>query len=236
VASLLFSLRAKLVTFAIQLCMGGKVKSAINFKLGIASTCVAFAVVSGGCAMFEPKAERYVPPPMGSTWVSERRDTGSYGSGTVRVSGKRGEQTWQGQRVIAFESTDLTTLALQDGSWVGQTRGGNPVFTWDPPISYQWPLEVGKSWQRNFRVTIHASKQTVQVNDTQTVEAYEDVTVPAGTFKAFKLRTIGPNNDDVTWFSPELGIFVKQSLKRTAKSPLGLGTREIELISQAIRP
>lgn len=197
---------------------------------------VAAVVVAGGCAMFEPKAERYVPPPLGSTWVYERRDTGSFGSGTSTMTNKRGEQMWQGQKVLSFETSDLTTLALQNGDWVGQTRGGKPAFSWDPPLAWPWPIEVGKSWQRSFRVTIHATNQTVQVNDTQTVEAYEDVTVPAGTFKAFRIRTTSPTNDDINWFSPELGVWVKQSLRRTEKNALKPGTRETVLVSQTIRP
>ena len=68
------------------------------------------------------------------------------------------------------------------------------------------------------------------------VEAYEDVTVPAGTFKAFKVRTTDTmGNDNVVWFSPELGIFVKQNNRRTAQHAQGPGTRDIELVSQSIR-
>jgi hypothetical protein len=60
--------------------------------------------------------------------------------------------------------------------------------------------------------------------------------VPAGTFKAFKVTssdTLG--NENVVWFSPELGLFLKQTLRRTEKHPAGAGTRETELVSQTIR-
>jgi len=60
--------------------------------------------------------------------------------------------------------------------------------------------------------------------------------VPAGTFKAFRVRstdTLG--NDNVVWFAPQLGIFVKQNLRRTDQSAQGAGTRDIELVSQTIR-
>lgn len=45
---------------------------------------------------------------------------------------------------------------------------------------------------------------------TDVVAAYENVVVPAGTFKAFKLTssdTLG--NENVTWFSPQLGLFIR---------------------------
>ena len=40
---------------------------AFNLKLKMASAGLAVALVSGGCAMMAPKAERYVAPPLGST-------------------------------------------------------------------------------------------------------------------------------------------------------------------------
>lgn len=60
--------------------------------------------------------------------------------------------------------------------------------------------------------------------------------MPAGTFKAFKVGcsyTYG--SEEISWLSPELGIWVKQSLKRVASSPFGDGTQEMELVSQTIR-
>jgi hypothetical protein len=81
-------------------------------------------------------------------------------------------------------------------------------------------------------MTIHAANRTIPYVLTQTVEAYEDVMVPAGTFKAFKVSTVTSLGDEnLVWFSPELGIFVKQSLKRTGQHAQGPGTREIQLLA-----
>lgn len=147
-----------------------------------------------------------------------------------------GERMWQGQKLNAYESQDLTLLARPTGDWVAQVKGDTPMVSWDPPVTWNWPLEVGKTGTRSFRVTLHWTKQTIPVEDRWTVEAYEDVTVPAGTFKAFRVRTTdNMGNDNVNWFSPELGIFVKSSLKRSAKHSAGAGTREIELVSHTIR-
>jgi hypothetical protein len=203
----------------------------------IVAVSVAVAVMAGGCASLAPKAERYVPPPLGATWVNERRDTGSYGSTTVQAPGKRGERVWQGKPVITFEGPDVTLVASStSGAWLAQVRGDTPVLSWDPPLSWDWPLEVGKTWTKKYTVTNHATKQTIPFETTQKVEAYEDVTVPAGKFKAFKVTTIDTlGNQNVNWFSPELGIFVKTSLRRTEKHPLGPGTRETQLVSQTIK-
>ena len=191
----------------------------------------ATALLAAGCAMMAPKAERYVAPPLGTTWESTRRDSGSYGSGAAKVSSRRGERQWQGEKVLTFEG-EMTILAKPTGNWIGFFKGDTPVMTWDPPLNWEWPLEVGKTWTREQRVTIHAAKRTIPYRLTEKVEAYEDVTVPAGTFRAFKVSTVTSLGDEnLVWFSPAHGVFVKQSLRRTAKHAQGPGTREIELLS-----
>lgn len=201
-------------------------------RLHGAAAGLAAAVVVSGCAMMAPHAERYVPPALGSTWETMRHDTGSYGSGSVKLTGRRGERKYQGEQALTFEFPDNVIVANQTGNWIGIFNGDKPVITWDPPLTWDWPLEVGKSWTRAQRMTIHAAKATVPYTVTQKVEAYEGVTVPAGTFKTFKVSTVTSLGDEnLVWFSPEHGIFVKQSLKRTAKHRQGAGTREIELLS-----
>src|SRR5512134_3741650 len=167
----------------------------------------ALALLGGGCGLMAPKAERYVPPAVGTTWESLVQNTGSYGSGSLRVPGKRSERMLQGSPVIQFDGATGSILARPNGDWIGIYKGDTPMVTWDPPLHWQWPLEVGKSWTRAQRVTNHGAKQTTAYELTQKVEAYEDVTVPAGTFKAFRVSTVNSLGDDnMVWFSPDLGI------------------------------
>ena len=206
----------------------------ISFRQKVAGAGIALTLVTAGCAMMAPKAEHYVAPPLGSTWTQVQNSTGSYGSGSTKVSTKRGERTWQGQRYITFEGS-TALLADSDGNWVGIVSGDKPIITWDPPIGWDWPLEVGKSWAKTSSVTIHAAKKTIPFKYTGKVEAYEDVTVQAGTFKAFKISSSNTLGDETTyWFSPELGTNVKLIQERTAQSPSGPGTRETQIASQTI--
>jgi len=201
----------------------------LNSRLPVATAVLVVAAV--GCAMMEPTAERYVAPPVGTTWKSAQHDTGSYGSGSAQDSARRGERTWQGQSVITFEGRNGTIVATPGGNWLGIFAGDKAILSWDPPLSWPWPLEVGKSWTHQHRLTFHAAGRTVSFSLAQKVESYEDATVPAGTFKTFKVSSVSSlGEENVFWFSPELGIFVKQSLKRTAQHPQGPGTREIELL------
>jgi len=207
-----------------------------SVKLYLVIAVLALALVSGGCAMMAPKAERYVAPPLGSTFTMARSDTGSYGSGTSQTTSKVTERMWEGKRMIAFVSPTGVILENADGSWAAMLGPDDkPMFTWEPPIVYDFPLEVGKTWTKSYRVTMHAAKQTIPFESTGKVEAYEDVTVPAGTFKVFKVSTSDTlGNESVSWFCPEFGIFIKRVERRTAKSPSGLGTREQELISHTM--
>ena len=208
----------------------------ISIQQQIASVGLVLAMASGGCAMMAPKAERLVPAPIGSTWTQEQNTSGSYGSGKVQTTVTRGERMWQGQKVIAYQNPQTAILADFEGSWIGVVSGDKAIMTWDPPLRWDWPLEVGKTWTKNYRVTIHARSQTYPFEITQKVEAYEDVTVPAGTFKAFKISTSDTlGNENMNWFSPELGIFVKSINTRTAKHAAGPGRQETEIIAQTIR-
>lgn len=199
----------------------------------VTASATAAALVSTGCGLMEPRAERYVAPPVGTTWVTSVRNTGSYGSGSRQSQGRRGERMWEGAPVITWEGGPAGTIfARQNGNWIGIFQGDKPVITWEPLTGWQWPLEVGKSWTQSMRMTIHATNTTIPFERTQKVEAYEDVTVPAGTFKAYRISTVNTLGDqNVIWYSPEHGIFLKQMNRRTEKHRQGPGTQDTEVVS-----
>lgn len=168
-----------------------------------------------------------------------QKNTGSYGNGQVTTTATRmAPRTWKGQQVAVYANEPGLTLYQlpPNGNFVGFFNGENPVMTYDPPTGYDWPLEVGKSWTRRITMTIHQNNQVIPIESKSTVEAFEDVTMPGGTFKAFRIRTVdNQGNNDVNWFSAELGVFIKQKLTRTAANPQGPGTREVETIRQTIK-
>jgi hypothetical protein len=213
-------------------------KSIASMKLYVAWFGLAAAVLTGGCATVEPKAERYVAPPLGSTWTTAQRNTGSFGSGDVQVQTTRGEQTWQGRQVVTFVNSQATILANPDtGAWIAVLGpDGKAVVSFDPPIGFNFPLSVDKTWTNSIKMTMHAANRTIPFDGTCKVESYGDVKVRAGTFKVFKLScTYTTGLEETFWFSPEMGIFVKSSQKRAANNPSGAGTRETELVSVTIR-
>jgi hypothetical protein len=88
-----------------------------------------------------------------------------------------------------------------------------------PPLGYpdpiiDFPLTVGKKWEYEFKST---SGEQYKRRSKYTVEAYEPVTVPAGTFQAFKItmitETIGSfkaSEKDQYWYCPEVKYIVKR--------------------------
>ena len=111
----------------------------------------------------------------------------------------------------------------------------------DPPIQvYSYPLEPGKSWQLKYRNTRDDGK--VFDNDrSTTVGGWEDVTVPAGTFKALKVsaltyyrRTDGGGGGKIVvnyWYAPEVKRAVKVEDVNIANSGVVQQDLTSELIS-----
>ncbi|MEN9314925.1 MAG: hypothetical protein RIS35_1318 [Pseudomonadota bacterium] len=205
----------------------------------IAVAGLASALLAVGCAMLPPTVDAYRPLPIGATWTNSRTDTGSYGSGTTQETITFAERTWQGRPVVALEGRQGAIIQQrQDAKWLAiVSSGGRPLITYDPPLGFDYPIAVGRTWKTKHRVTNYMANRSVDIEATWTVEAYEEITVPAGTFKAFRVRYVDTaGNEDVYWPSPELDmVAVKNSQRRTAASAQGAGTRETVLVSHAIR-
>jgi hypothetical protein len=82
---------------------------------------------------------------------------------------------------------------------------------------YSFPLEPGKTWDQKYKVV--RPDREYEYDGEATVEGWEDVTVPAGTFKALKISSLaafrrldnrGRGKLTVTtWYSPKVGSYVK---------------------------
>lgn len=191
--------------------------------------------LAAGCASI-PDTTRYNPPPQGSTWTNAIRTTGSYGNDTRQATTTMGTELWQGRQRLAYRGSPVTVIADDGGCWITWLNGTTPVFTWDPPICSNRPFVVGDVHSKKIRVTVHQTKQTVDLDARWKIEAYEEVRVPAGTFNAFKISYVdNVGNERIDWGVPELGITVKSSIKRTAAHRQGAGTQESELVSHTIK-
>jgi hypothetical protein len=201
-------------------------------RLAGAALCVAFIA---GCASPPPKAERYVAPLVGSSWKVQVSGTGSYGNASKQeVPVSMRDVVVEGKPYHRFDSGGNATLQNDSvGVFMVLGPGDRPLMRYDPPLGYEFPLEVGKTWTQDIALTVGGSTK-VPMKAQWKVEAYEDVTVPAGTFKAWRVSfTDNFGFKQTTWSMPETaGVYAKRTNERPATHPQGgAGTQVIELVT-----
>jgi hypothetical protein len=185
------------------------------------------------------RADRPVWPPAGSTWTTSLKVSGSFGSGVREETlESMGEVDWEGRRVMGIHIRGRAQLLFDmERRIVAQTRDGKTIQTYHPyEALYEWPLFVGKSWSSDFQVKNLEHNRTGDYKYVFTVEAFEEITVPAGTFKAFRIRrSTSPRDTFVHWYEPRLGVEVKRDWERFEGHMLGAGTYQMEMLSHAIK-
>ncbi len=200
---------------------------------------VSALLTAGGCVTTPPQADGFADPQMGSVFTYHRKSSGSLGNYDGQVVWTYAPATWAGTAAIAFGAPQAgTSLHLPStGSRLADLDpAGKPLYSYDPPIGYQWPLTVGKQWTSRHMVTLHNSGRTVPMTIDWKVESWGDVTVPAGTFKAFKV--VWTNNQgevETRWANPQEGLMtIKRHVERPGSHPQGPGVLDAELLSRGV--
>src|SRR5262245_59211246 len=155
-----------------------------------------------------PRAERPTYT-LGERWI---RSDGVYD--LIRIEDGRYIFAAGADRQIHL-TQDFMVAKVQKGQWVMELM---------PPPKLTWPLEVGK-WGTSSGIWRHPSVAGGDAASfTWRVEAYEDVQVAAGTFKAFRISLALERFDTatrggnllfrksyhlITWYAPEARQFVK---------------------------
>jgi hypothetical protein len=146
--------------------------------------------------------------------------------------------THEGKPVYRLsDGTDIRIFDKATRNYVASLRDGKERIAVSPHDgTVSWPLFVGKSWRSTFTIHNRDRGRSDTVGVSWKAEAYEDVTVPAGTFKAFKLvSTPGMNNASyyTIWYVPDPGLVVKQIYERTPQHFMGPGKFTTELMELA---
>lgn len=151
---------------------------------------------------------------VGSTWTEDW----TVGDRTVRGSFTLVERReFRGREVYVFanfaprdnpgsacDGEDGILVDVVTENWIGCMRNGEVLARIAPHNSrFSWPMHLGKKWQRpnttwvdNFANT--QSSFTIEWE----VAAWEEVTVPAGTFMAYRIERI--DWPETAWYAPEL--------------------------------
>jgi hypothetical protein len=94
--------------------------------------------------------------------------------------------------------------------------GGKLTFKRNAPLQrVSWPLEVGKEWKNSFTLESLEEKSSRTYDFRFVVSKIEEVTVPAGTFEAFKIENYGVYTGNLVaeyWYSPKVKWFIKERL------------------------
>lgn len=209
----------------------------------IAKACIGLIILCGlaNCASNEMVAAvdkppvgavtaNVVVPRTGLTWTVRRKDTWE---GTKDLTSRVVELNYKGtkalgesngEQVFIFNPSSRNVIAVLRGDIEEQ------VYSPENP-TYSWPLWVGKAWKPEFSsIDKVAGRAFTGMAPFRKVEAYEDVTVAAGTFKAFRIR-ISPGgnyfNKGVFWYAPELGIVVKSEFQEISARRNAIITTEL---------
>ena len=189
-----------------------------NFERLSPATSVSKAVRGWALALLltaaaiSAHAAPVLPTEQGATWEYEVRDSSTPAAPpaalTVRIDGI--EQIG-GKELLKFETVaeDVVTktelMSVDErGLHCHQRAGADGKATiLDPPqTAVPWPLKIGVTWQVNDHVAGGGTQQF-------TVAGEEDVAVPAGTFRAFRLHCDQPwpiSTATDRWFVPGTGI------------------------------
>lgn len=112
----------------------------------------------------------------------------------------------------------LVKVIEKDGQVLTSARPMRPYIELRPHIEQQWlsfPLWVGKTWDIRYSATHARGTGVGSFRDFFSVLAYEDIRVPAGRFKAFKIQRRqlqSPTSFGAMyfWYAPEVGYYVKR--------------------------
>ena len=114
-----------------------------------------------------------------------------------------------------------------------KTRGKVTVKRDAPFQPLAWPLYVGRSWKNVFTMERPQDESSSNFDNEVVVAKFEEVVVPAGKFKAFKIDVYRSFDGELMseyWYSPQVKWFVKKiSYKGRGSRP-----REERLISYSV--
>jgi len=168
----------------------------------------------------------HAPPPGRPTFAAPTWRAGDrmvYVRGSTLRIGMHVEPGADGGYELVDDATGERQLLTSEFANVGHSdpdgRGGNVLLAAQAPADarYHWPLWPGKRWACHF-LRKAPGQPPLPLLVTYTVEASEELTVPAGTFSTLRIlrrATVaaeGTYLDRVSlyWYAPEAGVDVRR--------------------------
>ena len=207
-------------------------------KRSILLTALAAGVLAlaAGCATQQADPGAMVSAPEGTVTTFHRKSSGSYGNFDGQVVWNQRAVQWQGRSVVSVGSPQAGSTYYDPtthGMLAAFNAAGQQTYAYDPPVGFAFPLAVGKAWSGEHKMTAVARNTVVPLKVNYKVEAYESVTVPAGSFMAYKVVfTDSFGETTQQWVVPSQGIATAKRIStRPASHPLGAGQLQAELLA-----
>ncbi|MBU1342727.1 MAG: adenylate/guanylate cyclase domain-containing protein, partial [Proteobacteria bacterium] len=119
---------------------------------------------------------------------------------------------FEGREVHHVSILDRNEMIIYDKeskNWIGKIFNGELVKSAEPHDDlYKFPLFVGKKYQSEY--FLKSKVISGNISRTVVMKSFENVIVPAGSFKAFKIIANRKGVKDIYWYSPELRLYIKR--------------------------
>lgn len=199
----------------------------------ILTAALLFAVVS-------VRADQLLPTAEGTIWEYDSTETLT-GSAPIHsvVTVRAGKQLFDGKEVVKFETRSGNTVTktelvrIDEHGIVCLARSGKDgkLVKLNPPeTTLIAPLETGAAWDLN------SSVEGIKTHQHFLVVAEENVTVPAGPFRAFHLQCEDSSLMSIKldrWFAPGTGL-VKETTVIKGPGVLQHVTLELKKLTEVI--
>jgi hypothetical protein len=190
-------------------------------------------------------------PPVGTKWSVRVTESGLLHDTVENKAITATSVNFDGRPGYGLAST-TTTRVLDRATFnpIGTIEGGRAVVMDTPDTGlFSWPLWVGKSWDgSNSHADLLYGRVWPAAQSQARVAAIEDVTVPAGTFKAFRIEyhggigssasggrrdpgTTGFESREIWWYAPGPKLIVKSEVVRLGTNYRSAGRTTTELLS-----
>jgi hypothetical protein len=176
----------------------------------------------------------------GSSWTYKVEDSTWNAPAMVTLTFMKDDE-YKNAGVLAFATGNETILYDRDLNFVAVAANGRILREASPSLrSFDFPFYVGKEWRSVF--TFQDNQKGLSWTPVEVfwrVKEYDEVSVPAGKFRAFLLESEPSTNwgikTEQVWYAPQAKQLVKRVRERTSAHYEGKGKDTWELVQYTLK-
>lgn len=211
----------------------------------LAAVTMAIAMIAaGGCGKKPlPPLSAIVDAPYirpGSSWTYKVEDSAWNAPQMITLTFMK-DDVYKNAGVLAFAAGNETILYDRDLNFVAVASDGRILREASPSLrSYDFPFHVGKEWRSVF--TFQDNQKGLSWTPVEVfwrVKEYDEISVPAGKFRAFLIESEPSTNwgirKEQVWYAPQAKQLVKRVRERTSAHYEGKGKDTWELVQYTLK-